>query len=81
MSDESKQISFREMLRADVAAGLGLCRASRWNQLSRDWECFLKLSPRGCRVAVKDDRVVGTVTTVIRAASARACSDRIASVG
>ncbi|MGE3439582.1 MAG: GNAT family N-acetyltransferase, partial [Blastocatellales bacterium] len=64
MSDESNQISFREMLRADVAEGLGLCRASRWNQLSRDWECFLKLSPRGCRVAVKDDRVVGTVTTV-----------------
>lgn len=64
MSDASNQISFREMLRADVAAGLGLCRASRWNQLSRDWECFLKLSPHGCRVAVKDDQVVGTVTTV-----------------
>lgn len=64
MNDESNQISFREMSRADVAAGLGLCRASRWNQLSRDWECFLKLSPRGCRVAIKDDRVVGTVTTV-----------------
>jgi GNAT superfamily N-acetyltransferase len=64
VSDESKQVSFREMLRADVAAGLGLCRASRWNQLSRDWECFLRLSPRGCLVAVKDDRVVGTVTTV-----------------
>src|SRR5215813_8164810 len=52
------------MSRADVAAGLGLCRASRWNQLSRDWECFLKLSPRGCRVAVKEDRVIGTVATV-----------------
>ncbi len=64
MSDALKQISFREMSRADVAAGLGLCRASRWNQLSRDWECFLKLSPRGCRVAVKDDRVIGTVATV-----------------
>ncbi len=64
MNDESDQVSFRVMSRADVAAGLGLCRASRWNQLSRDWECFLKLSPHGCRVAVKDDRVVGTVTTV-----------------
>ncbi|MCI0392432.1 MAG: GNAT family N-acetyltransferase [Acidobacteria bacterium] len=64
MSDALNQISFREMSRADVAAGLGLCRASRWNQLSRDWECFLKLSPRGCRVAVKDDRVIGTVATV-----------------
>ena len=64
MSDELNRIGFRQMLRADIAAGLGLCRASRWNQLSRDWECFLKLSPHGCRVAVKNDRVAGTVTTV-----------------
>lgn len=52
------------MRRADIAAGLGLCRASRWNQLSRDWEFFLQFSPHGCRVAVKDDQVIGTVTTV-----------------
>src|SRR5574341_1471527 len=52
------------MLSADIAVGLELCRASRWNQLSRDWELFLKLSPTECRVAVKDDRVIGTVTTV-----------------
>ncbi len=52
------------MLAADITAGLALCRASRWNQLRRDWELFLKLSPADCRVAVKDNRVVGTVTTV-----------------
>ena len=58
------RISFREMQSADIAAGLRLCRASHWNQLSRDWELFLKLSPHGCRVAVKDEQVVGTVTTI-----------------
>jgi ribosomal protein S18 acetylase RimI-like enzyme len=58
------QVSIREMRAADIEAGLRLCRASRWNQLSRDWELFLRLSPRGCRVAVKDGRVIGTVTTV-----------------
>ena len=73
MSDALKQISFREMSRADVAAGLGLCRASRWNQLSRDWECFLKLSPRGCRVAVKDERVIGTVATGAYSRNASPC--------
>jgi GNAT superfamily N-acetyltransferase len=52
------------MLHSDVAAGLELCRASHWNQLSRDWECFLNLNPNGCRVAVKADRVVGTVVTL-----------------
>ncbi len=52
------------MLPSDIAVGLDLCRASRWNQLQRDWELFLKLSPAGCRVVVKDGRVIGTVATV-----------------
>lgn len=56
-------ILYRNMIRSDIASGLELCRASRWNQLSRDWELFLSLSPSGCRVAVRDGRVVGTVTT------------------
>jgi predicted N-acetyltransferase YhbS len=43
---------------------LELCRASQWNQLRRDWECFLNLNPSGCRVAIKGDRVVGTVATL-----------------
>ena len=64
MSDALNQICFRQMMPADIAVGLELCRASRWNQLSRDWELFLTLSPTGCRVAVKDDRVIGTVATV-----------------
>ena len=58
------QVSFREMSTADIDAGLRLCRASHWNQTARDWELFLKLSPHGCRVAVKDGLVIGTVTTV-----------------
>jgi len=48
----------------DISAGLELCRASRWNQLRRDWELFLTLSPADCRVAIKDNPVTGTVTTV-----------------
>ena len=57
-------ITFRTMKPADIDAGLSLCRSAKWNQVSRDWEIFLRLSPDGCRVAVKDDRIVGTVTTV-----------------
>ncbi|MCG3161191.1 MAG: hypothetical protein JMDDDDMK_02314 [Acidobacteria bacterium] len=49
---------------ADIAAGLELCRAARWNQTRRDWELFLRLSSHGCRVAVKDEQVIGTVATV-----------------
>lgn len=57
-------VRFRTMNTADIAAGLELCRAAHWNQTSRDWELFLHLSPAGCRVAVKDEQVVGTVATV-----------------
>jgi predicted N-acetyltransferase YhbS len=64
MSDLVDQPRIREMREADIAAGLGLCRANRWNQVRRDWELFLQFSPRGCRVAVKNDQVVGTVTTM-----------------
>ena len=57
------RIRFRYMTPADIAAGLALTRAARWNQTERDWELFLRLSPKGCRVAVMDERVVGTVAT------------------
>ena len=46
---------------SDIAAGLSLCRKSGWNQLSRDWEYFLKHSPNDCLVARSNDEVVGTV--------------------
>jgi GNAT superfamily N-acetyltransferase len=58
------EIFFRTMQRPDIEAGLRLCRIARWNQTSRDWEMFLKLSPAGCLVALKDELVIGTVTTV-----------------
>lgn len=57
-------VHYREMTFADIPAGLALCRASRWNQVQRDWELFLQLNPHGSRVAVHEGRVVGTVTTV-----------------
>jgi GNAT superfamily N-acetyltransferase len=58
-------ITFRQMKSADIPAGLSLCRAAGWNQLSRDWELFLQMSPEGCLVAIDPDgKVVGTVTTV-----------------
>lgn len=58
-------ITFRTMRKDDISAGLALCRSAGWNQLSSDWELFLKVSPDGCRVALDDsEKVVGTVTTV-----------------
>jgi GNAT superfamily N-acetyltransferase len=64
MREGLSRIAFRDMLFSDIPAGLALCRASAWNQVVRDWECFLRLSPQGCRAAIKDDRVVGTVATL-----------------
>lgn len=53
----------RNMDAADIPVGLRLCRHAQWNQVARDWEMFLKMSPNGCRVA-QLDTVVGTVATV-----------------
>jgi GNAT superfamily N-acetyltransferase len=58
-------IKYREMTKADIPAGLSLCRAAGWNQLENDWEIFLDLDPHGSRVAVDENgKVVGTVTTI-----------------
>ena len=56
--------SIRPMTAQDIPSGLGLCRASRWNQLARDWEQLLSLNPGGARVAVTDERVVASVATL-----------------
>lgn len=57
-------IQYRTMRLADIAAGLRFCRTSGWNQVQRDWELFLHLSPAGCYVAMQAEQIVGTVTTV-----------------
>jgi ribosomal protein S18 acetylase RimI-like enzyme len=57
-------VTYRLMTPGDIPAGLALCRAAGWNQLACDWKVFLHLSPGGCLVAVKEGKVVGTVTTL-----------------
>ena len=57
-------IVYRAMQPKDICVGLSLCRAAGWNQLARDWEIFLHLSPNHCLVATKEEKVVGTVTTI-----------------
>src|SRR5688572_19261656 len=58
-------IQLRIMRHEDIPAGLGLCRASRWNQVARDWELFLAMCPDACKVAVDETgTVVGSVAAV-----------------
>jgi len=57
-------VSIRAMTFDDVAAGLLLCRASRWNQTEQDWRFFLTAAPHGALVAEEGGRVVGTVATL-----------------
>jgi GNAT superfamily N-acetyltransferase len=58
-------ITYRKMTANDIPAGLSLCRAAGWNQLSRDWEVFLRNNPDGAVVAVSDSaKILGTVTTL-----------------
>jgi GNAT superfamily N-acetyltransferase len=57
-------VSIREMGLADIPAGLGLCRASHWNQTERDWLYFLMTAHDGALVAVENGNVIGTVATL-----------------
>ena len=53
------------MARRDIPAGMQLKEVAHWNQTEADWEFFLAAHPEGCFVSEVDDRVVGTVTTII----------------
>lgn len=55
----------RVMTPADVPAGMRLKYIAGWNQTSEDWARFLNFNPDGCFVAERDERVVGTVTTIV----------------
>jgi GNAT superfamily N-acetyltransferase len=57
-------VSIRKMTSDDISAGLGLCRASGWNQTERDWQHFLVASPDAALVAVESGLVIGTVATL-----------------
>jgi predicted N-acetyltransferase YhbS len=58
-------LRIRTMRPGDIAAGLRLCRASRWNQIRGDWELFLTLNPTGSLVAIAETgEIVGSVATI-----------------
>jgi GNAT superfamily N-acetyltransferase len=53
-----RSLAFRDMTEADLEAGLGLSRASGWNQTLEDWRLLLRLGPGLFRVATDGGRVV-----------------------
>jgi len=57
-------IYLRGMVTGDIPAAMRLKCEAGWNQTAADWERFIRLSPDGCFVAVRNDDVVGTVTTI-----------------
>ena len=64
VGENCQTVALRPMRASDIEVGLQLCRASGWNQVRRDWEQFLSLTPDGSCVATCERRVVGTVATV-----------------
>ena len=55
----------RAMTRRDIPAGMELKESAHWNQTEADWALLLSLHSEGCFVTEVDNRVVGTVTTII----------------
>jgi len=56
------EIELRRLTTEDLSAANDLRQAAGWNQTLTDWRRLLALDPDGCFVAVKEGRVVGTVT-------------------
>jgi GNAT superfamily N-acetyltransferase len=52
------------MTRADIDAGLRLCRASGWDQVARDWEHFISAASTHTTAAVRDGQVLGTAAAI-----------------
>jgi GNAT superfamily N-acetyltransferase len=50
----------RAMTTQDITGGLGLCRASGWNQLEEDWRLFLDSPGSGGLLIERDGNVLGT---------------------
>jgi len=57
-------VGIRLMREADIPAGVGLCRASRWNQTAGEWTLFLEIAPGSAFVAARAGTVVGTAVRV-----------------
>ncbi len=64
-------IAVRRMSADDLVDGMRLKAAAGWNQTEADWRAFLRASPDGCFVAVRDGHVVGTAATIRYGAGAR----------
>ncbi|MDP9267193.1 MAG: GNAT family N-acetyltransferase [Acidobacteriota bacterium] len=54
----------RAMTQADIPAAMRMKDEAGWNQTDADWHRLLAAGPEGCFVALLDDTVVGTVTTI-----------------
>ena len=69
MTDASRpspaDLVLRPMRPEDVPAAERLCRASRWNQTTREWDLFLRVAGDHCLVAELEGRVVGTAVTTV----------------
>ncbi|HVH10103.1 MAG TPA: GNAT family N-acetyltransferase [Gemmatimonadales bacterium] len=58
-------VQIRVVRSDDVAAAVRLSETAGWNQTAADWERFLRANEEGCFAAVRDDRVVGTLATIV----------------
>lgn len=53
------------MTPSDIPAGMRLKEIAGWNQTEADWKRFLDASPQGCFVAEADNKICGTVATIV----------------
>ena len=53
----------RLLTQDDLPQTVELCRFAGWNQTEEDWSRIIRYQPEGCFAAVKNNAVIGTVTS------------------
>ncbi|MFX0103675.1 MAG: GNAT family N-acetyltransferase [Candidatus Hodarchaeota archaeon] len=57
-------LKIRKMTLQDMPILMKLKNQNNWNQLEIDWKRFMRINPGGCFVALKNNSIIGTVTTI-----------------
>lgn len=55
--------SIERMSASKIDEALLLCRNAGWNQIRSDWQRLISYEPEGCFAAIRNEELIGTVTT------------------
>lgn len=59
-----RDLNLRTIELTDIPSCINLCRLNNWNQTEKDWSLLLRMSDKDSRVAMINDEIMGSFTTI-----------------